>query len=322
MGDTRDESAEDLRRTPLIIDTDIGGDADDALAVAVAARCVPDLALLLTTDETGPEYGPGQRARFARHLLDGIGRHEVPVVAGACLGKTRYYCVDGLVPAAVPAQKTDAVGAVRAVAAAHPGPIRWVGMGPLTNLARVLVEAPEVAARLRVTQMGGALRYRDPERAEHNFRLDVPAVHEVFAAVAEGRLPTPEFVTSEITFVPDIKVTPDHPVRRRLAAPDAPPWAHLLHAHLDRWFAGSGPLRIPGTLQHDGLTLSAALRLPYVDSRPMPLSVDAIGRTTRTPEGSEGTVVRVSVAARYAAFMTWLETTLDPAATPSGPFLP
>ncbi|MFC3997083.1 nucleoside hydrolase [Nocardiopsis sediminis] len=318
MGDTRDESSDELRRIPLIIDTDIGGDADDALAVTIAARCVPDLALVVTTDETGPDHGPRQRARFARHLLDAIGRHEVPVVAGACLGETRYYCVDSLVPADVPDQKTDVVGAVRAVAAAHPGPIRWVGMGPMTNLARVVEEAPEAAARLRVTQMGGALRYRDPERAEHNFRLDVPAVHAVFAAVAEGRLPPPEFVTSEVTFVPAIKVTPDHPVTRRLAAPDAPPWAHLLHAHLDRWFAGSGGFRIPGTLQHDGLTLSAALGLPYVDSTPMPLAVDAIGRTTESPDG---TVVQVSVSARYQAFMTWLETNLDPAAIPSGPFM-
>ncbi|MCQ4044283.1 hypothetical protein ACFOSC_29675 [Streptantibioticus rubrisoli] len=36
---------EDLRNAPLIIGTDIGGDADDALAVAVTARKVPLLSL-------------------------------------------------------------------------------------------------------------------------------------------------------------------------------------------------------------------------------------------------------------------------------------
>lgn len=82
----------------LIIDTDIGGDADDALAVAIAAPSVPELALLITTDATTAEItaeaagetagghgsGPDQRARLARHLLDRIARttraeHGVPV---------------------------------------------------------------------------------------------------------------------------------------------------------------------------------------------------------------------------------------------------
>jgi hypothetical protein len=39
---------------------------------------VPELSLVLTSDERG-----GERARFARHLLNLLGRPEVPVVAGA-----------------------------------------------------------------------------------------------------------------------------------------------------------------------------------------------------------------------------------------------
>ncbi|WP_307851301.1 nucleoside hydrolase [Nocardiopsis sp. MG754419] len=306
---------EDLRATPLIIDTDIGGDADDALAVTAAARCSPHLTLLLTGDETGGAHGPGRRARFARHLLDGLGRADVPVVAGASLDDTPYYCVDGLVPDTVPAQDTDVVTAVRTVAAAHPGPLRWVGMGPLTNLARLVEEAPELTPRLRVTQMGGALRYRHPDRAEHNFRLDVDAVHTVFAAMADGRLAPGEFVTSEITFVPDTEVHAAHPLYRTLAAPDAPDWAGLLAAHLDRWFTRFHP----ASKQHDALALSAALALPFVDSRPLSLVVDAIGRTT---SADHGTPVRVSHAARYGAFMAWLHQRLDPDVEPAHPAPP
>jgi hypothetical protein len=54
----------------VVVDTDIGGDPDDALALAAAARAVPGLSLVVTTDETGAGQGYGQRARFARHLLD------------------------------------------------------------------------------------------------------------------------------------------------------------------------------------------------------------------------------------------------------------
>ncbi|MFD0773495.1 nucleoside hydrolase [Streptomonospora algeriensis] len=307
------QAVEDLGETPVIIDTDIGGDADDALAVAAAARSVPQLALVITADETGPGQGEGQRARFARHLLDTLGRTAVPVVAGASLGETRYFCVDGLTPDGLPPQGTDIASAVRSVALDRPGPIRWVGMGPLTNLARLLSQAPEIAPRLRVTQMGGALRYRHPERAEHNFRLDAAAVHTVFAAVAEGLLAPPKFVTSETTYTPELKVDPDHPLYRRLGAGGAPTWAGLLSTHLDRWFSGTDrPL--PGTLQHDGLTLSAALELPYVSWEHMPLAVDELGRTTA---GAEGTAVRVSTAARYGGFMAWLQHRLDPAVSPS-----
>src|SRR6266545_1657747 len=85
-----------LATAPLIIDTDLGGDPDDAFALAVAALTVAELALVITTDEAA-----GERARFARYLLDLLGRPEVPVVSGADPGNTRYFCVEGLAPAAV-----------------------------------------------------------------------------------------------------------------------------------------------------------------------------------------------------------------------------
>src|SRR5882757_619801 len=133
---------EDLAGSPVIIDTDIGGDGDDALAVVAAARRVPGLSLVVTADEVG-----GERARFARHLLDLVGRREVATVAGRSLGGSQYFCVEDLVPASVPAQPADLVAAVRRVCAAAEGPVRWVGLGPLTNLAAVLAEAPELATR-------------------------------------------------------------------------------------------------------------------------------------------------------------------------------
>lgn len=289
---------EDLTGSPLIIDTDIGGDADDALAVAAAARCAPELRLVLTGDELN-----GQRARFARHLLDLMGRPDVATVAGASLGETPYVVVEDLIPATVPAQPADVVAAVRAVLDSTSGPVRWVGMAPLSNLAHVVAELPEAAARLRVTQMGGALRYRNPDSAEHNIRLDFEAAHQVLAAVTSGGLPTPEFVASDVTFTPQIEVTADTPLYRWMHATEAPAWAKLLGAHLDGWFGRF----YPGSMQHDALTLTAALELPFVDSEPTRIAMDDIGRTT---VANNGTQVRWSVEADYEAFMQWLTQTL------------
>ncbi|MBW0101509.1 nucleoside hydrolase [Pseudonocardia sp. KRD291] len=310
----------DTRAAPIVIDTDIGGDPDDALALVAAARHQPDLTLVLTADETGgTRSGAGQRARFARLLLDSVGRPDVATVAGASAGGTDYFCVEGLTPAGVAAQPSGpaaVLDAVREVCRKTDGPIRWVGMAPVGNLAHIVEHVPELAARLQVTQMGGALNYRHPDRAEHNIRLDVDAAHHVLAAVADGRLARPRLVTSDVTFTPQIGVDADHPIHRTLAAAeeDSDGWASILAAHLDRWYASN----YPSTLQHDALTLSAALGLPFVRSAATTVVLDEIGRMSSDPAGAP---VRLSASADYPAFMTWLGTALDPA-TPAGAALP
>lgn len=74
----------DPEKAPMVIDTDLGGDPDDTVALVVAARRVPELRLVVTSDEYG-----GERARLVRYLLDLVGRPDVRVVAGADLGNTR-----------------------------------------------------------------------------------------------------------------------------------------------------------------------------------------------------------------------------------------
>jgi inosine-uridine nucleoside N-ribohydrolase len=290
------------RRTALIVDTDVGGDPDDALALAVAAIRMPELGLVVTSDERG-----GERARFARHLLDALGRPEVPVVAGAQVGEARAFCVEDLVPESVPRQPAGVVDAVGDLCDRVDGPLRWVGMGPTSNLAAVLDARPALAGRLRVTQMGGALRYRDPERAEHNFRLDAAAATAVLGAARE-----PWLVTSDVTFTPETEVTAESPLYRMLAEPDAPAWAATLRAHLDRWFARFHP----GSMQHDALTLSAAAELPFVEFSFTNVALDDLGRMRLDPAGPR---VFLSRKADYPAFMRWLTIQLGPITTPSQP---
>jgi hypothetical protein len=76
-------------------------------------------------------------------------------------------------------------------------------------------------------------------------------------------------------------------------------WA-VLKAHLDRWFEAF----YPGTLQHDPLTLSAALELPFVDFDFDAVAVDADGRMSRDPAGRP---LFLSRAARYEAILGWLD---------------
>ena len=277
----------------MIIDTDIGGDPDDAVAVAVAARQCPELALIITTDER-----KGDRARFARRFVDALERPDVAVVAGADLGNDRYFVVQDLLPPDPPAVTTDVVTSAAAVSAHTEGPVRWVGIGPASNLHRVLRERRELTTRWRVTQMGGAFQYRDPSRAEHNFRLDPDAARGIVERAAALQL-----VLSDVTFTPRLSIDRDSSTFARLRAQTERPWAKLLVQHLELWFDRF----YASSLQHDALTLSAALENTFVSMTAARVSLDPIGRMRRDEKGHP---VVVSEAADYDRFMHWLTQSL------------
>lgn len=268
----------------LIMDTDAGGDPAKTIALVIASA-EPSLALVSTADELG-----GRRARFVRHLLDLLGREDVPVVASAGLGDTTTDCIVGLVPDSVAAQRTDLAEAVGDLVAETAGPVRWAGLGPATNLAALLTKNPGLAERLVVTQLGGELG-----RAERNFRLD-PAAATTLLTKAK----LPKLVLGDTTS------TPETDVYRKLSAPDAPAWAKLVASHAAQWFDRCHP----GTIQHDALALAAALQLPFVALRRERVVLDDIGRMTTAPDGD---LVRLSVKADYPAFRAWLGRKLDAA---------
>jgi pyrimidine-specific ribonucleoside hydrolase len=285
-----------LQQTPMIIDTDAGGDPDDAIALVVAAA-EPTLALVVTNDELG-----GERARFVRHLLDLLDRPDVPVVAGSDLGNTRLNCIEGLAPPEVAAQPADVLAAVTQVCSSTTDPVRWVGIGPASNLAMLLTEREDVAERLVVTQVGGALRYRDPERADHNFRTDPDA-----AAVLLAKARTPRLLLSEVTFTPEVEIAKDSPIHRLLSDPAGPPWARLVAAHLDQWYERFHH----ATMQHDALAVTDALEIAFVSYYRKHIVIDERGRTTVASEG--GVEVRLSGYARLDAYMRWLTGRLEAA---------
>jgi hypothetical protein len=280
-----------IARAPMIIDTDVGGDPDDTVALVVAARRVPELALVITSDEYG-----GERARFARHVLDLAGRPDVKVVAGSDLGNDQLYFVDGLFPAGTPRQDTDIVSAVVELCEAAQGPIRWVGMGPLSNLAALHAAQPLLIPRFEVTQMGGAIEPRDPAVAEHNFRMDPDAVIRM---LPELELWSPSLVVSDVTITPALEITAESPMYRRWAEPDAPEWAKVLRAHHDRWLE-----HYPGSTQHAGLTLAAATLWPGMMFGLEQVVLDELARMRRSADGVK---VWMSDYVDYQAFMAWVE---------------
>jgi pyrimidine-specific ribonucleoside hydrolase len=327
-----------LGALPVILDTEIGGEPDDAMALVIAARELPELALVVTSDE----LGGGQRARFARYLLDTAGRADVAVVAGHQLSANPSYFADGLTPDWVRPASGDVARAVAEVCARSGGVARWIGLGPLSNLAALLAREPGLARRLFVTQLTGTWSEFDQALPPRNFRLDPAAASQVLASVHHLRLVSYELLAGQ-----QAQLTAASPVIRELAAgaaaAGASSWAALLAAHCSQFFARYHPAVIPG----GPLALAAALRLGFAPFVPARVTIDNSGWIKATRPGATQTVATRTTATQttatqttppaprppadtisrevdYRALADWLSTHLRPGiwaqwARPSGP---
>jgi purine nucleosidase len=171
----------------VIIDTDIGDDFDDALAVGLALSS-PELKILGITSAWGDT---ALRARMLDRLLCDVGRSDIPVAVG--------------IEKHAPGQAvfTQARWAARQPAKAHPaavdfmleqirrypGEITLIGIAPLTNLGAAIERDQATFKKLkRIVIMGGSIHrgYGDvyvpnhhPD-AEYNIAMDAAAAKQVF----------------------------------------------------------------------------------------------------------------------------------------------
>jgi len=138
-------------------DTDIGGDTDDACALALLLGW-PDAELVGVTTVHDPT---GRRAGYAHHLLEMVGRLDVPVAAG-----TAPSLSTGTIPGAFPdeerywgqpVQPRPAGDAVELLGASAESGATIVAIGPCTNLAL----AGPALRHSPVVLMGGWNRYPD-----------------------------------------------------------------------------------------------------------------------------------------------------------------
>lgn len=175
------------KRINVIIDTDIGGDIDDAFALCLAMRS-PEVRILGVTTVFQDTV---KRARIAARLLRLGGLPKVPVAAGArCpLKNDRLY-----------GQKIDFSESPVAYVEDYDGeeylsdisakdfiiktlentrePIAIVTLGALTNIAQVLMERPDLKERIYfISMMGGAFFCRNV--SEFNFSCDPEAAELV-----------------------------------------------------------------------------------------------------------------------------------------------
>jgi inosine-uridine nucleoside N-ribohydrolase len=176
----------------IIIDTDIGGDIDDAFAVGLALRS-PEFQILGISSAWGDTH---LRARLLSRFLKETGREDIPVAMG--IAKHPAGKLDTLSQAAYaeggPANQNypNAVDFLLDQIRRYPGEITLLAIGPETNLGAAIGRDAATFRKLkRIVLMGGSV-YRgysqfnygkthgpDPE---WNIICDIQAAQKVFSS--------------------------------------------------------------------------------------------------------------------------------------------
>lgn len=170
----------------VIIDTDIGGDIDDLLAIAMALRSLELEIVAITTVGLQSE----RRAKIARSLLEAYGQRHIPVAAGASAPLATHWAFQEApnqygpeMALLEPSSRLDGAGLMIQAVDNAPGEITIVAIGAMTNVAQALQRDPDFHRKVKeVILMGGeySSHYRefnivgDPEAADLLFRSGIP----------------------------------------------------------------------------------------------------------------------------------------------------
>jgi inosine-uridine nucleoside N-ribohydrolase len=295
---------------PVVLDTDIGDDVDDAFALALALR-LPSLRVCGVTTVCGPV---ARRAQLAGALVALAGQAHIPVVAGSSRmsdgrpGSARLSQAS-LLPGAAPAghheqaQHPEAATALLVRCAREWAPLTIIGLGPLTNIAAALRAEPRLARWARLVAMGGKLGWPYPD---WNLRCDPAAARAVLASGMPVTL-----VGMHVTM--GSKLLPAQ-MRRLLGSSDA------LARWLGRCVLAWRTWRRRMPILHDALTVAVAADPTIATCEPRRMRVYRAGFSRATRRGPANVLVCTRVdLARFGVLLD--RYLLDDAETrpPAGP---
>jgi len=219
-------------RVPLLLDTDIGSDIDDAVCLTYLLA-EPRCDLLGVTTVTGQ---PERRAMLADAICRAAGRPEVPIFSG-CDVPLLYEQKQPQAPQAEVlsrwAHREDfepyaAVDFLRRKIRSRPGEITLLTIGPLTNVGLLFAEDPEVPRLLkRLVMMGGY--YFAGRKTEWNTSGDPIASALVFNA------DVPELVAYGLDVTTQCRLSAEECRKRFAGGP-----FEVVRAMAEVWFRRAG----------------------------------------------------------------------------------
>ncbi len=173
-----------LKKTPVILDTDIGRDIDDTWALGMLLKC-PELDVkLITTTHHNTTF----KAKLVAKFLESVDRTDIPIGIGIKVkgpkGPLRKWVKDydlsqynGLI-------FNDGVSAIIDTIIHSPEKVNLIAIGPLGNIASALKKNSAIINNSRFIGMQGAIRrfYEDLPgiTVEYNISQNIDACRKVF----------------------------------------------------------------------------------------------------------------------------------------------
>lgn len=279
---------------PVIFDTDIGTDIDDAYALAQILHS-PELKLLGVTTVSGDAVA---RARLAGKLLAVAGRTDIPVYAGISTTPQYLAQTDWAKGFTSPALHPEGgVEFLRRQINAHPGQITIIAVGEMTNVAALLASEPGIGPKIKVIAlMGGAVRRgyapgSKPE-PEWNIRCNIAAAQTVFTS-GVPLLVAPLDSTAGLILTPEWRVrifSRGTPLNDALASLD------FIWRRTNTWQADQPTL-------FDSLAVALVATPALVPLTPLHVAVEADGLTRVIAD--RPTNAQVSLTSDPAAFLEY-----------------
>ena len=265
----------------ILLDTDIGGDVDDAVCLAYLLAH-PECDLLGITTVTGEA---NRRASLASVLCQSAGK-EVPIYPGferPMIGEQRQPVAQQA--AALPRWSHEtrfpqgqAIDFMRQTIRANPGEVTLLTIGPLTNAGQLFEADPEIAYLLKgLVLMGGIFSdaYPDKERVEWNLSCDPLAAEIVYGAPVGLHRSLGLEVTEQV-------VMPADDVRQQFTAPLLQPVLDFAEIWFDEFF--------PFIVFHDPLAAATIFQPELCEYRQGTVTIDIdrvnqIRQTDFSPDG-------------------------------------
>jgi len=310
--------------TRVHLDTDFGGDPDDACALAMLLGW-PDVELVGITTTIDPD---GMRAAQVAHCLDLAGRSGIPLAAGAAVslstlkradpvvGDARYWPRDLAPRPSRPGAALDLLlGSIEAGATV-------IGIGPATNLGLLEVTRPGSLARVPVAIMGGWVRPPAAGFPAWGAEMDFNVQWDIRAAEIVAAAAGPDFLLGTLSATIGAHLRARDLPRLRAAGPLGALLARQSEAYAaDQDLAALGrahpalpddllnvhwdPVTAAAALGWPGATIEAMTLRPVRDGEILRFEPDPAGRPTRIVTAVDGDAFAgVWLAAMEAAQQT------------------
>jgi inosine-uridine nucleoside N-ribohydrolase len=280
------------------LDTDLGGDTDDACALALLlGQAGVELAGITTVADRA-----GRRAGYARHCLRLAGREGVPVIAGAGLSMTTLQSAEPVTdderywPGGLPCCPSPPGAALDLLLRSLERGATLAATGPWTNLALLEIARPGSLSRAPVVATGGwtglaaGLPPWGPEM-DFNVQWDTRAA-EVVAATADLTLvPLPVTLKAHLRAADLPRLRASGPLGELLARQGEAHGHDFQMAQMGRLHAG-----LPDDLlnfQYDPVACAVALGWPGAIVEETRLQLVHDGELVRFRPGTAGRPMRM-----------------------------